>query len=127
MDDLGEYLYAEKLSNLPHQSRSMHVFFKFPVWQYLQQPLFEPNSPPVLNPRRYWQLYTVWHLGHCLADSGLEHCWDLDYYQFCQQHQGFVDRHYVEESNLALLEQCCLLEWWCYGAYCEPKEFVSDI
>ena len=127
MDDLGECLYAKKTNNSPHKSCPMNVFFRFPIWQYLQQPLFEPNSPPVLNPHRYWQLYAVWHLKRCFTASGLEHCWNLDYYQFYTQHQHFVDRHYFEESNLALVEQCWLLEWWCYGAYCEPREFVSDI
>lgn len=39
----------------------------FPVWQYLNQPLFQINSRTVLNPYRFRYLYQVQLLERCLA------------------------------------------------------------
>lgn len=39
---------------------------KFPVWQYLKQPLFEKASAaPVLNPRRFLYLHQIELLERC--------------------------------------------------------------
>ena len=79
---------------------------RFPLWQYLNQPLLDLDNPPVLNPHRYWQLYVVWHLEGCFNNNWVEHCWDIDYYQFLEKSQGFIDRHYLEEGNLAFIKHC---------------------
>lgn len=39
---------------------------KFPIWHYLNQPLFETAYIPVLNPRRFWYIYQVEFLERCL-------------------------------------------------------------
>jgi hypothetical protein len=39
--------------------------FAFPLWQYLNQPLFNPSVKLVLNPRRFWQIYTLQLLSRC--------------------------------------------------------------
>ncbi|MGI0494935.1 hypothetical protein ACN4EG_24385 [Alkalinema pantanalense CENA528] len=39
---------------------------KFPIWHYLNQPLFENAYIPVLNPRRFWYIYQVEFLERCL-------------------------------------------------------------
>lgn len=38
---------------------------RFPLWKFLNQPVFNPQSPLVLNPRRFWQLYQLDHLERC--------------------------------------------------------------
>ncbi len=43
--------------------------FKFPLWQYLNQPLSEQTYPLVLNPRRFGLLYRVELLERCLEKS----------------------------------------------------------
>ncbi|MDJ0796498.1 MAG: hypothetical protein QNJ51_06620 [Calothrix sp. MO_167.B12] len=40
---------------------------KFPLWQYLNQPLLNPYGKLVLNPRRFALLYRVELLNKCLA------------------------------------------------------------
>jgi hypothetical protein len=40
---------------------------KFPLWQYLNQPLLYPQGKLVLNPRRFALLYRVEFLNKCLA------------------------------------------------------------
>ena len=40
---------------------------KFPIWHYLNQPLFEgPVTIPILNPRRFLYLYRIELLERCL-------------------------------------------------------------
>jgi hypothetical protein len=39
---------------------------KFPVWPYLNQPLFDASYTPVLDPRRFWYVYQVQFLERCL-------------------------------------------------------------
>lgn len=38
-----------------------------PVWQFLNQPLFNKQQPAVLNPRRFWHTYRIQHLEKCLS------------------------------------------------------------
>lgn len=40
---------------------------KFPVWRYLNQPLFSSKSKLVLNPQKFWYLYRIELLERCLA------------------------------------------------------------
>lgn len=40
---------------------------KFPLWQYLNQPLFSSKTKAVLNPRRFWYIYKIELLERCLA------------------------------------------------------------
>ncbi|MGI0489562.1 hypothetical protein ACN4EK_29450 [Pantanalinema rosaneae CENA516] len=48
-----------------------HYTFRFPVWQYLNQPL---NAKLTLNPRRYWNRYSIELLERCLS----RHCASQD-------------------------------------------------
>ena len=43
---------------------------KFPLWQYLNQPIFSAATRLVLNPRHFGYLYRV---------QTLERCWARDY------------------------------------------------
>lgn len=43
---------------------------KFPLWQYLNQPIFSATTKLVLSPR---------HFGHLYRVQSLERCWDRDY------------------------------------------------
>lgn len=51
----------------------------FPLWQYLKQPLFEPQQPLILLPQRFRRYYLIeqqlirrfQHINH------LESCWSL--------------------------------------------------
>jgi hypothetical protein len=38
---------------------------KFPFWQYLNQPLLGTEKPPILNPRRFSQIYRIELLERC--------------------------------------------------------------
>ncbi len=93
----------------------MNFLCRFPLWQYLQQPLFDEESPAILNPRHYWQLYSAHYLERCFDNNWPERCWQVDYYCFQQQYQSFVERHYFEESHLAWLEHCWHLRYFRYG------------
>ncbi|BAY59094.1 hypothetical protein NIES2135_59700 [Leptolyngbya boryana NIES-2135] len=42
---------------------------RFPVWQYLNQPLFHLAYPLILNPRRYWFHYRVELLERCFMQD----------------------------------------------------------
>ncbi|MBD2019796.1 hypothetical protein H6F43_06290 [Leptolyngbya sp. FACHB-36] len=44
-----------------------HPSVKFPVWQYLKQPVF--TSKTVLNPRRFLYLHRVELLERCLTHA----------------------------------------------------------
>ncbi len=40
---------------------------KFPLWQFLTQPVFDTRFKSVLNPRRFWYLHQIALLERCLA------------------------------------------------------------
>jgi hypothetical protein len=40
---------------------------QFPVWKFLNQPLFEPYCDPVLNPARFWHIHQIDYLERCLC------------------------------------------------------------
>ncbi len=40
---------------------------KFPLWQYLNQPLINPHNKLVLNPRNFAFIYRVKYLNKCFA------------------------------------------------------------
>lgn len=42
---------------------------RFPLWKYLNQPLFNDFYPLILNPRRYWYHYRVELLERCFTRS----------------------------------------------------------
>ncbi|WP_190491759.1 hypothetical protein [Microcoleus sp. FACHB-831] len=44
-----------------------HNNIKFPFWQFLDQPVFSRTNKVILNPRRFWYLYTITLLERCLA------------------------------------------------------------
>ncbi|MBD2181743.1 hypothetical protein [Aerosakkonema funiforme] len=46
---------------------SKHGTVKFPLWQYLNQPLFSSTTKLELNPRRFCYVYRVKLLERCLA------------------------------------------------------------
>ena len=44
----------------------MTTLVNFPLWRYLNQPIFEAASNPVINPKRFWYVYRVEFLERCL-------------------------------------------------------------
>lgn len=42
-----------------------YLKIKFPVWQFLKQPLFSSDITLVLNPHRFWHLYRIQLLERC--------------------------------------------------------------
>jgi hypothetical protein len=38
---------------------------KFPLWQYLNQPLFNSDQPPEFNPRQFAMIYRIELLRRC--------------------------------------------------------------
>ncbi|BAZ40950.1 hypothetical protein NIES4101_69120 [Calothrix sp. NIES-4101] len=52
----------------------VNVKIKFPLWQYLNQPLKHPKT--VINPFRFWHNYKI---------QRLEYCWNFDRIQFLEK------------------------------------------
>ncbi|MCY7321418.1 MAG: hypothetical protein LH660_06355 [Phormidesmis sp. CAN_BIN36] len=53
----------------------------FPIWAYLNQPLFHPAQPFFARPRQFWRYHNIQQLEHCWIRSELhllEHCWRQD-------------------------------------------------
>ncbi|MDX2099042.1 MAG: hypothetical protein SFW36_14795 [Leptolyngbyaceae cyanobacterium bins.59] len=44
-------------------------YFQFPIWQFLDQPLFDPTRKPILNPQRFWRAYQIRLLERCWAQD----------------------------------------------------------
>lgn len=44
-------------------------FIKFPVWQFLQQPVFSSETKLILNPRQFGYLYRIELLERCFAQE----------------------------------------------------------
>ncbi|MBF2049239.1 MAG: hypothetical protein EDM05_68960 [Leptolyngbya sp. IPPAS B-1204] len=38
---------------------------RFPLWKFLNQPVFNPQNPLILNPKRFWRRYQLEHLERC--------------------------------------------------------------
>ncbi|MGD1853641.1 MAG: hypothetical protein ACFB2W_05255 [Leptolyngbyaceae cyanobacterium] len=83
----------------------------FPIWQYLNQPLWNKAYPLMLSPARYWQQYKVAYLDSCLNNAFLEQCWQVDYQTFVDQNQDFCDRTALEEDPIWLMERCWQREY----------------
>lgn len=37
----------------------------FPLWDYLNQPLFDAQRPIILNPQQFWRFHQVQYLERC--------------------------------------------------------------
>lgn len=97
----------------------------FPFWQYLNQPLWDSNRPPIFNPVEYGQHYWRVHLNRCFHNSFLEHCWVTDYQQFVVYYHDFCDRDPREEDPYWLAERC----WQSdvnFRAYEHPENCISE-
>jgi len=44
---------------------SKSSLMNFPLWQFLQQPLFSSNTQLILNPRRFESFYRIQYLERC--------------------------------------------------------------
>jgi hypothetical protein len=42
---------------------------RFPVWQFLKQPLFEAHYAPILSPKRFMRVYQIDYLERCLEQE----------------------------------------------------------
>lgn len=45
------------------------IFLQFPVWKFLNQRLLDPQSPLILNPRRFYYRHQIDHLERCWASQ----------------------------------------------------------
>ncbi len=54
------------LYNFPHMA-SKDIKLKFPLWHYINQPVFSPKTKLILNPRLFAYLYRVKLLERCLV------------------------------------------------------------
>ena len=82
----------------------------FPLWRYLDQPLWDRARPFVLNPYRYWLHYKTEQLNRCFHNAFLEQCWQVSYPDFVTRYHAFCDRSPLEEDPLWLIERCWQLE-----------------
>jgi len=65
----AEASFDSKADTLPRYQQPISKM-KFPLWQYLKQPVFSTHHKVILNPRKFWQQSTL---------SYLERCWVCDY------------------------------------------------
>ena len=79
---------------------------RFPLWQYLNQPLWDNYRPSILNPAEYWRHYQRLHLDRCFHNAFLEHCWSTNYQDFVRHYHAFFDRVPLEEDSHWLVERC---------------------
>ncbi|GJD19314.1 hypothetical protein RIVM261_042700 [Rivularia sp. IAM M-261] len=59
-------------------NKNQYIKVIFPVWQYLNQPLYHPDT--VINPFKYWQKYRLYLLEYCWNIESiqlLEKCWKI--------------------------------------------------
>ena len=92
----------------------------FPLWQYLNQSLWDGGCPLVLNPHKYWLHYKSEHLNRCFYNSFLEQCWQVNYPDFVSRHQDFCDRIPLEEDPVWYLSRCWQLQR-CSLYYSHPE------
>lgn len=45
--------------------KAQNIKIKFPVWQFLLQPVFDSSSKSILDPRRFWYFYQIQLLERC--------------------------------------------------------------
>ncbi|MEO0405711.1 MAG: hypothetical protein AAF289_00010 [Cyanobacteria bacterium P01_A01_bin.135] len=81
----------------------------FPIWQYLDQPLWDRERPSTWNPVDYWRRYRRQYLNRCHSNAFLEQCWQVNYPDFVNDHRDFCHRNALEEDPRWLLERC-----WCW-------------
>lgn len=79
---------------------------QFPIWQYLNQSLWDRDHPSLLNPIEYWRCHRRRYLDGCLQNAFLERCWDTNYQNFVLHHCTFCDRDPLEEDPRWLAERC---------------------
>lgn len=103
---------------------------KFPLWQYLRQLFSETNY--IVNPTKYWQIYSVEYLEDCYDNNFLEFCWNCDYDKFFEQYRHFIERRYREEGDRGsrdLCQYCWQLDyfrWRSSRSSCHREENLSD-
>jgi hypothetical protein len=83
---------------------------RFPLWQYLKQPLWDRQRPAELNPRAYWRKYRRCYLQRCWQNAFLEDCWHVPYQAFAIHFRNFCDRRPLEEDPRWLLSRCWNLQ-----------------
>ncbi|NEQ47318.1 MAG: hypothetical protein F6K00_28775 [Leptolyngbya sp. SIOISBB] len=92
----------------------------FPLWQYLNQPLWDRDRPLVCNPIAYWQQYRRIYLHRCFHHAFLEQCWQTNYQTFVMQYRDFCARDPREEDPRWLAERCWRSELH-FRAYEHPE------
>ena len=98
---------------------------KFPLLQYLDQPLWDSDRPPIINPITYWQHYRRVYLKCCFNNAFLEQCWNISYQQFVVHYHEFCQRDPLEEDPRWLAERC----WQSdvnFRAYEHPENCISE-
>lgn len=98
---------------------------RFPLWQYLNQPLWNSNRPAIFNPIQYWRSYQRIYLDRCLQNAFLEQCWDTNYQQFVTQYHDFCDREPLEEDPHWLAERSWQAEFN-LRTYEHPENSISE-
>ena len=54
------------------------IKLRFPLWEYLNQPIFSSTYKTILNPLKFWHKYQVELLERCWIQDHvqlLENCW----------------------------------------------------
>ncbi|MEO1095051.1 MAG: hypothetical protein AAFX01_09135 [Cyanobacteria bacterium J06638_28] len=83
---------------------------QFPLWQYLDQPIWDRDRPFVLNPIDYWRQHRRQHLDRCLGNAFLEQCWQINYPDFVVDYRELCCRRALEEDPRWLVERCWHLQ-----------------
>lgn len=98
---------------------------RFPLWQYLNQPLWDNERPFILNPIQYYRCYRRYYLSGCFQNAFLERCWNTNYQSFVVYYRDFCDRHPQEEDPRWLAERCWHVENR-MRAYEHPENQIAE-
>lgn len=102
---------------------------KFPLWQYLNQPLFSPEFKS-LNPFRFWKLYNLQQLEIAWArslPSDLEEVVEtMDFLETCWTYSEWEAEFRQDAESVRFLERCWLISTRKSQQYFEPSEFPLD-
>lgn len=69
--------------------RCHSIKLRFPLWQFLNQPLLNSQKEAILNPFKFWQNYKI---------QLLNRCWEVDVPQI-------LERYWQQELELAKISE----------------------
>ncbi|WP_416673146.1 hypothetical protein [Egbenema bharatensis] len=102
--------------------------FRFPLWAYLNQPIFSPKFKS-LNPSRFWMLHNIEQLEKNWAKSQNMEIKDADVSGFLEGCWGKETRHIepkLDPESIRFLERCWAKSKSRSGGLGESRGFFDE-